>query len=185
MKYLFLALFSMSTLFSVAQNHDEESIFEKEHELKLGAGKLLGGVALEVTYERVLNTNMGYGAIALIGFEDFTERYSITPFFRMYFQSNKDFGAEGFFVEGFSSFYGGETPEYYTYQYIDNVTTIETFHPSESYFDIAPGIALGKKWVNTAGFVFEFKWGVGRNLLGNNPDTDFLRKIDIYVGYRF
>ena len=51
-------------------------------------------------------------------------------------------------------------------------------------FDIAIGLSLGKKWINTSGFVFEFKFGAGRTLLGN-ADSDVIIKGDFYIGYRF
>ena len=42
---------------------------------------------------------------------------------------------------------------------------------SESFFDIAPGLAVGRKWINRNGFTFELYFGVGRNLLYKSDDN--------------
>lgn len=173
---LFCLVFSSS-----AQDVNEEvktSIFERKHELRLGAVKLLSGGILETSYEYILDKNQGLGAYLLINFyknNDWFENYSLTPYYRMYFQTNEDYGAKGFFVEGFTSFFLSD---------FELMNTIENEDSDSEAFDIAIGLSLGKKWINTAGFVFEIKIGAGRNML-NNVNFDAIIKGDFYIGYRF
>ena len=189
-KYLlvpFMVLLSLST--AVAQDTKTEeatSITDRKHEVRLGAVKLLAGPIFEGVYEYVQDSNRGFGAAVLINFSgsnnEFHEDYSLTPFYRMYFQTKEDYGAKGFFVEGFTSFFGGKN---YTGFYLEDDNGGVSFKENEeNFFDISIGLALGKKWINSAGFVFEIKLGGGRNLL-NGSEFEALFKGDFYIGYRF
>lgn len=181
MKKSILAILLFSIGFTLnAQNNANEAkgIFDRKHEVRLGAAKLLAGGILEASYEYVFDSNQGFGAHALINFDsgnDYIENYSLTPYYRMYFQTNEDYGAKGFFVEGFTSFFTSD---------FNLEDSFFGENNNKDVFDISIGLALGKKWINTAGFVFEFKLGAGRNLLGN-ADSDAIFKGDFYIGYRF
>lgn len=161
---------------------EQKSIFERKNEIKLGAIKMLSGTIMETSYERIISNNAGYGGSILINFapsNEYIENFSITPFYRMYFQTYEDYGAKGFFVEGFSSFFTGKNYDldyHYNTGYDDEKT--------ENFFDISIGIALGKKWINSSGFIFEIKAGAGRNLL-DEAEYQALFKGDFYIGYRF
>jgi hypothetical protein len=173
-----LLVLSLFICFNLSGQSDNEplSIFEKHHEVKLGLIKLLSGSIFEGTYEYVKDRNMGYGASLLVNFNpdnDYFENVSITPFFRMYFDRDEQYGAKGFFVESFLSFYSGDN----NFDYIGNNT-------NDSYFDTALGFSLGQKWINSGGFIFEIKAGVGRNLLGN-ATNNVIFKGDFSIGYRF
>tara|TARA_B100001094_G_scaffold228079_1_gene222619 strand:+ start:2950 stop:3168 length:219 start_codon:yes stop_codon:yes gene_type:complete len=57
-------------------------------------------------------------------------------------------------------------------------------------FDIAPGLAVGRKWINRNGFSFELLFGVGRNLLiGSDQNwetrTAGTLRMGVSVGKRF
>jgi len=179
MKNILLALTLLISFVSFSQKDEKQDIFNRKHEVKLGAVKLLTGGIFEATYEYVQDKNKGFGISLLVNFDknnDYLENYSITPFYRMYFQTYEDYGAKGFFVEGFTSFFIGDNTDFY----IEGDNTIK----DKDFFDISIGIALGKKWINTSRFIFEFKVGVGRNLLGNS-EYDTLFKGDLSIGYRF
>jgi hypothetical protein len=50
----------------------------------------------------------------------------------------------------------------------------------------ALGLAVGMKWINRSGFVFEILLGAGRNITGNDnvvPEAFF--RGDFNLGYRF
>ena len=187
MKKAIFILFLLTSFLTFSQEKAIESkkdIFERKHELRLGAVKLLSSGIFETTYEYVKDSNQGYGASLLVNFDtenDYLENYSITPFYRMYFQTFEDYGAKGFFVEGFTSFFGGKNEDTYDY---DSITNSYRDIDGDDFFDISIGLAIGKKWINSAGFVFEIKVGAGRNLL-SNADIDALFKGDLYIGYRF
>ncbi len=189
MKKSLLLLFLMTSFLSFSQESEskpKKGIFERKHELRLGAVKLLSSGIFETSYEYIKDSNQGFGASLLINFDtgnEYLENYSITPFYRMYFQTYEDYGAKGFFVEGFTSFFGGDNEDEYSFE-PDFSGGSSTFIEGNKFFDISIGLALGKKWINSAGFVFEIKAGAGRNLLGNS-DYDALFKGDFYIGYRF
>jgi len=179
MKKIILVLVVLISYTSFSQEDEKQDIFNRKHEVKLGAVKLLAGGIFEATYEYVQDKNKGFGISLLVNFDkgnDYPENYSITPFYRMYFQTYEDYGAKGFFVEGFTSFFIGDNTDFY----IEGDNTIN----DKDFFDISIGIALGKKWINTSGFIFEFKVGAGRNLL-RNSEYDALFKGDLSIGYRF
>ncbi len=163
------------------------SIFEKQNEVRVGALRLLSAHSLDIGYERIIDRNQSFGANLLIdlGNSDNNERVqqiiSVSPYYRFYFNKSQEYGAKGMFVEGFVDFYSGKTWDEDTYSWINPLDYVE----EKKYFDIAAGLALGWKWVNTAGFIFEIKAGYGRNLLGNNEYIDGIFRGDFSVGYRF
>lgn len=162
--------------FSVAQTkmESQRDISERRHELKMETIKLMAVPGLELNYEYIKDVNQGFGAIVLLSLdkENYNEKLSLTPYFRFYFNTSQEYGAKGFFVKAFSSFYSG--------------SDIEFFDEKEDadFFDIALGFGAGQKLINKSGFVFEYFIGVGRNLLGNSDET-LLGKFGINVGYRF
>jgi len=154
----------------------ETSIFERKHEIKVGAVKLLAGPILEATYEYIYSKNFTYGSSILVSLEknsDYPEDFSITPFARFYFQETKEYGANGFFVEGFG-------------KYVTGKWNNDLFSSTENkYTAAALGISLGKKWVNSSGFSFEILVGGGRVLgRGDNAPAGVFRG-DLNIGYRF
>lgn len=195
-KILLFFVLSMFLTSAFAQVEEDDKIIpaiDKKHEVRLGAVKLLSGGIIEGVYEYVQDSNRGYGAAVLFNLNsgnDYLENYSLTPFYRMYFQTKEDYGAKGFFVEGFTSFFGGKNSEDYIYHgdgsidFTGGNNPAPTFIPEENFFDISVGLGLGKKWINSTGFVFEIKVGGGRNLLGNS-EFDAIFKGDLYIGYRF
>ena len=186
MKHLILLVIGllMSQLsFAQEVSEKEESIekkvlIERQNEIRLGVIKLLGGTILEAGYEYLKNKNTGYGAYLSVNFakneNDYPEDFSLTPFYRAYFKKNDEYGTNGFFIEGFTSFFSG-----------DNEIQTDNFELDyEGFFDISLGATIGYKWMNSSGFIIEIKAGAGRNLL-NQSDLEALFKGDLYIGYRF
>lgn len=175
-KSILLFLFLVTTV-SYGQTKDN-NIFERKHELKAGALKLLAGPIFEGTYEYIYSKDFTYGTSLLINLNsgnDYNEDFSITPFARFYFQETKEYGAKGFFVEGFAKY---STGEYREWDWDNN-------NESNNYSAVALGLSVGRKWINASGFVFEPLLGVGRTLgSGNNTPEAFLR-FDFFIGYRF
>lgn len=158
---------------------DKASVFNRKHELKVGAIHLLGGPLLEGTYEYIYSKDFTYGTSVLISLDSKTaydEEFSVTPFARFYFQETKEYGAQGFFVEGFAKYLSGKyTPE---------VFNIFTSNTPKSYSAVALGLGLGKKWFNASGFVFEVLVGAGRTI-GGGDQPDGIFRGDLLIGYRF
>ena len=152
-----------------------KNIFDSKHEFKVGALKLLTGTILETTYEHIYSKNFTFGTSLLVNLKknnDYSEDFSVTPFVRFYFQESKEYGAKGFFVEGFGKYSIGNN-------------TFSFSGEAPKYSAGALGLSLGKKWINTSGFVFEILTGLGRVLGNSSSAPDFLFRGDLFVGYRF
>ncbi len=184
MKKILLSVFSLAAFAMQGQTQFPDSygqIETRKHEIRLGAIKLLAGGMAEIGYEYVLDRNQGMGAYLFYNFDknDYSEVFAFTPYYRFYFTDSKEYGARGFFAEPFLSFYSGE-------QWETTYSNNSGYYKEEvnKYFDTAAGLAIGIKWINVKGFVFEAKAGYGRNLLNENEDTGVFRG-DFSVGYRF
>ena len=170
-------MLSFSASYAQDESNISTAVEDKKHEVRLSTLKLLAGGIIEGSYEYILDENQGFGSQLLVNLNknsDYIENFSVTPYYRFYFQTKEDYGARGFFVEGFSSFFLSD------FELDNNIETID----SDNVFDISLGIALGIKWLNTTGFVFEIKAGGGRNVLGN-ASFEGLFKGDFSIGYRF
>lgn len=133
-----------------------------QNELKIDFLDFLLFPALTVGYEKTNDSSSGFGATLFLNLGsnnddgiDWNDKFVITPYYRFYFSKSEDFGSKGFFAEAFSKFAFGKV-----------------VYKEENYFDIAPGLALGNKWINRKGFTFEFLFGLGRNLLYDNESEN-------------
>lgn len=155
----------------------ENSILNKKNEVKVGAIQLLAGPIFEGTYEYIYSKDFTFGSSLLANLQNkssYYEDFSITPFARFYFQESKEYGAQGFLVEGFIKYYSGNK---YVYYY--------NLEENKNYNATAIGLSLGKKWVNNSGFVFEILAGVGRTLGSSTIVPDAVFRGDLNIGYRF
>ncbi len=152
----------------------------KKHEVKIDAFDLAFLSTLDVSYERISNNNMSYGFSLFFNFkelEGYPEKQAITPFFRIYFFNKQDFGAKGFFVEIFSKFASGNN------EYLNTLSGLDL--EKATYFDVALGFSIGKKWVNKSGFTFETSIGGGRNLGLDENSPSFMFRGGFSLGYQF
>ena len=177
MRNILIITVLFASVFGFAQEKDKDktSVFSRKHELKVGAIHLLGASTLEGTYEYIYSKDFTYGTSLLLSFDNknyYDEEFSITPFARFYFQETKEYGAQGFFVEGFGKFLSGK------------YSPLFSSDTPKSYSAAALGLCLGKKWTNSSGFVFEILAGGGRTIGGSNKPDGIFRG-DLLVGYRF
>ncbi len=145
-------------------------------EIKIDAAKLTIGGILEASYEFIGNDASGYGISVLLNPREndvYFEKFSLTPFYRMYFLNRQDYGAKGIFVEGFSKFSFGTDDVYY-----------DSYNNNE-YFDTALGLSIGKKWVNNNGFILEIFAGGGRTLGLSELSPEGFFRGGIFIGKRF
>ncbi|XLS28049.1 hypothetical protein ACJD0Z_12665 [Flavobacteriaceae bacterium M23B6Z8] len=194
-KYLLLVLVSISMIAN-AQNKTESDETDsqkrmtefskaKRHSLSLDVLSALVFPAFNPRYEYVLNKYSGVGADLNINFDnengsEILEKFSFSPFYRQYFFSKEDFGAKGFYGEGFLKFYTYENDFTLFIGDAANTTT-------ETYFETAFGIGIGWKWVSDSGFIIDINAGLGRNLgLADDPDErDFTGKFGVNFGWQF
>ncbi len=183
MKNICIVLFLVSALNVFAQVNSSKTALDRKHEVKVGAVKLLVGPILEGTYEYVYSNDFTFGSSVLVSFVSdktyYAEDFSISPFARFYFQEKKDYGANGFFVEGFLKYSTGKYNIYDGYYLYEN-----EIEPTK-YSVAAAGFSLGKKWINKSGFVFEILAGAARTLGNSQKAPEYFFRGDFNIGYRF
>mgnify|MGYP001162279235 FL=1 len=150
------------------------------NELKLDLIDILSVPAFDITYEKIKDPYSSFGISLYLNAGNnnsssgnWTDKLSLTPFYRFYFFNKRDYGGAGFFAEIFTKFsFGKHDVEYYNYNPDPNNPGIDYWETiEENFFDIAPGASIGQKWVNKMGWTFEISVGVGRFLL-NKDDND-------------
>ena len=158
-----------------------------DSEIKLDVIDFLTQPALNIGYEIINDSYSSYGAEVFLNFNDnnlsrsWSEKFSLNPFYRFYFLNKTDFGGEGYFAEVFIKF---ANIEYDRNSYFYNAMPNEPYLTSEEIkaWDIAPGVGVGRKWVNKKGWTFEYMLGFGRYLFASsrndNPDSDY--EVDDY-----
>ena len=118
--------------------------------------------ALTIAYEKSNNSNSGFGATLFINLDDgnslLDDPIILTPYYRFYFLQTEDFGGNGIFAEIFTQL---------------------------SSSKIAPGFAIGKKWINRKGFTLELLAGVGRNLSSDGDNDEAVARLGVSIGKRF
>jgi len=158
-----------------------------DSEIKLDVIDFLTQPALNIGYEIINDSYSSYGAEVFLNFNDnnlsrsWSEKFSLNPFYRFYFLNKTDFGGEGYFAEVFIKF---ANIEYDRNTYFYEPMPNEPYSTTEEIkaWDIAPGVGVGRKWVNKKGWTFEYMLGFGRYLFassGNDdPDSDY--EVDDY-----
>ncbi len=157
-----------------------EELFDQlgDSEIKLDVIDLLSQPALNIGYEKINDSYSSYGADIFLNFNNnnnasrsWSEKFSLNPFYRFYFLNKTDFGGEGYFAEIFIKFSNIEyNRETYYYDPMPN----EPYSTTEKIksWDIAPGVGVGRKWVNKKGWTFEYMIGLGRYLFANGESED-------------
>ncbi|MDC9721607.1 MAG: hypothetical protein PSN34_02380 [Urechidicola sp.] len=194
-KYLFLILLNISFL-ATAQNTTDSKETEsqkqmtefsktKRHSISLDVIAGLAFPAFNPRYEYVLNKYSGIGADLNINFDnengsEVLEKFSFSPYYRQYFFSKEDYGAKGFYGEGFLKFYTYENN-------INSLIGASTNTNTKSYFETAVGVGIGWKWVSDSGFLIDINGGLGRNLnFADDPvERDFTGKFGVNFGWQF
>ena len=154
-------------------------------EFKLDFLDLLVFPALSVGYEKINDSSTAFGTTLFINLggedSDWNDNLAITPYYRFYFLQSEDYGGYGVFAEVFTKFAFGDAE---VYNDISNTSV------DENYFDMALGLAVGRKWINRKGFTLETLLGVGRNLFfdeesDSSDRTAASARLNISIGKRF
>ena len=177
-----------------------------QNELKLDVVDMLGFPAFDINYERIKDPYSSFGVSLFLNVSNndsasrnWTDKFTLSPFYRFYFFNKKDYGGAGFFAEIFTKFsFGKNDVEYYNFNPDPNNPGIDYWETiEENFFDIAPGAGIGQKWLNKKGWTFEINVGVGRYLLNKDFNTDssgqevnYLRPVaafkgGLFIGKRF
>ena len=192
MKKILITVFVLIPFLNISQEVQKVEVIKSEtqieklnellgqNEIKIDFLDFLLFPALTIGYEKSRNSSTAFGATMFINLngelgDDWNDKFAITPYYRFYFLESQDYGGYGVFAEIFTKFSSAK---------IENYSDAK----SESYTDISPGLAVGRKWINRKGFTFELMFGVGRNLLYdedvNGMNTATIRS-GISIGKRF
>ncbi len=181
MKRLIFSLFFLSIVgMTVAQN-SKNITNVKEHEVKINGLLLASATAIDLTYEYVKNPATGFGVSVLWNTrnKEFPiSKFAITPFYRVYFFSKKDYGANGIFAEGFMKMAFAKNRAN-----SDHDNDGNRIEPKPE-FNTALGISVGKKWVNKSNYSFEVFAGLGATVYTAN-EIPLLLRGGITIGKRF
>jgi hypothetical protein len=160
---------------------------QKRHELSLDVTAALVLPAFQPRYEYILGRYSGFGVDLFIAINNENvnteelEKFSITPFYRQYFFSKEDFGAKGFYAEGFL--------KAYTYESVSFNDTFPFEEIQDTYFESALGVSIGWKWVSNSGFMIDLGFGIGRNLGFSDERSEdgitILPRGGLHFGWRF
>ena len=147
------------------------------HEIKLDVIDFLTQPALNIGYEKINDSYSSYGADVFFNFNDnnasssWSEKFSLNPFYRFYFLNKTDFGGEGYFAEVFIKFSNVEYDRnIYNYDLFPNEPLVTS--DEIKAWDVAPGVGVGRKWVNKKGWTFEYMIGLGRYLFAGSENDD-------------
>ena len=199
MKKVFLLLIAFSN-FLIAQEVQKVEIVRTDdqisnlfdelgtNEIKLDLIDIIAYPAFNITYEKIKNPYSSFGASLFLnlssddGSLNWTDNFSLTPFYRFYFFKKEDYGGKGLFAEIFTKFssYNYDI-EYYNYNPDPTQPGIDYWEiVTEKSFGIALGAGIGRKWVNKLGWTFELNVGVGRFLTKEQMDDVARPGLDIF-----
>ena len=189
MRYFLIPLFTLLFIKAYSQNVQQVEVLKNDKqvtelfdeigdsEIKFDVIDFLTQLALNIGYEIINDSYSSYGTEIFLNFNDnnisrsWSEKFSLNPFYRIYFFNKTDFGGEGYFAEVFMKF---SNIEFERDSYFYNPMPNEPNSTTEEIkaWDIAPGVGVGRKWVNKKGWTFEYMIGLGRYLFANSGNDD-------------
>lgn len=183
-KMVFLASAFLLTLSLFSQNeYEQESDFPSspKNEVKINLPLIIFGSYPEISYERILNSDISVGASFGAGLDK--DRYpmqlALTPYFRWFFGGNRKsmskIGA-GLFIEANGSLFS-----------CDSEATVPGSNPEDKNSSLGAGlgVAVGWKYVSKNNWVGEIFSGVGRNFVENKSLLEVYPRVGISIGKRF
>ena len=189
MRYFLLPLFILLFNFGYSQDVQQVEVIKSDRqvselldeigdqEIKFDVIDFLTQPALNIGYEIINDSYSSYGTEIFLNFNDnnisrsWSEKFSLNPFYRIYFFNKTDFGGEGYFAEVFMKFSNIEF-ERNSYFYNPMPNDLNSTTEEIKAWDIAPGVGVGRKWVNKKGWTFEYMIGLGRYLFANSGNDD-------------
>ena len=181
-----LFLFLISSLYLSSQTVQKVEVIKSDdqinklfneignNELKVDLLDLIANTSIDVTYEKINDPYSSYGASIYLNLSgdntssNWSDLFSLTPYYRFYFFNKRDYGGAGFFAEIFSKF---SSMNYNYNSNPDQPGTDYWTYDEEKEFTIALGASIGQKWINKKGWTFEINFGVGRYLTNNKIES--------------
>lgn len=146
----------------------------KANEVKLNLATSIFGLYPEVSYERILDSDISVGASVGVGLnDDYILDFALIPYFRWFFggshASMQKYGA-GLYLEANGALFSGD--ENSTYGYPES---------SGSQTGAGLGIAVGWKYLTKNNWVGDFYLGAGRDFVNDGAYP----RMGISIGKRF
>ncbi|CAM1374096.1 conserved exported hypothetical protein [Tenacibaculum litopenaei] len=148
-----------------------------QQEVKIDIADALIMKTIDVSYEYYISDQSSVGLSALFNFEKksadfrYNENSMISPYFRHYFTTNRNWNHFGEIFLGINS---GER----------KVEIAGGNHVYTKYTDAALGVVVGTKYISNGGFVVGAYAGLGRNMFSSNSYA-IVPRAGVNVGYRF
>lgn len=141
----------------------------------------------EITYERILATNMSIGSVAAFSFNDRTNQFQdyLLGFYRIYFGKKI---ANGPFIESnLGITHNKDTENYIYYDYAPCAVCDFIYYPpyeqKKTTINMGIGFALGYKFLTKNGLQGEIFGGLGRN--SGNAIKEMYPRVGVSIGKRF
>lgn len=150
----------------------------KTNEVKLNLGTTIFGLYPEVSYERILNSDISVGASVGVGTgNDYALNFSIMPYFRWFFggshESLQKYGA-GIYIEANGAVISKDYVDYdVDGSYFSSSSSTET--------GAGLGLAVGWKYVSKNNWVGDIYAGGGRDFINDGAYP----RVGISIGKRF
>ena len=150
-----------------------------QNELKLNLGTTIFGSFPEITYERILNSDISVGASLGVALEEdvYVANFLFSPYVRWFFGGNSEnlrkYGA-GFFIEA----NGGIFNTYEDELFYDGSSSQ---WKEESVMGVALGLPVGWKYISQNNWVGEVYTGLGRDFINDGAYP----RLGITIGKRF
>lgn len=157
------------------------------NELKINLPLAIFGSYPEISYERVLNTDISVGAAlgATLDKKRYPYTFMFMPHVRWFFgghnKSMKQAGT-GFFIEANLAAY--TLPQYWATM-PDAGRGAEEYPSKESNAGVGIGLAAGWKFLSKHNWVGELFVGAGRNFVSNDDGHDAYPRVGLSIGRRF
>jgi len=193
MKRLTIALL----LFIIASNGFSQRIdrdfffFRKEikrNEFKVNLPTTIFALYPEVSYERILDSDISVGGTVGVGLNDeYIMNFAITPYFRWFFGGNRrtmQKAAAGFFIETNGSIFSpnyNNGNDYETSYTQDGENIYLGLEAEEDDLGMGLGLAIGWKYLTSNDWVGEIVFGGGRDFVNDGAYP----RMGITIGKRF
>lgn len=175
-RFLFPAIFCLIFLTGYGQEQSDQDLSKNELKLNLAYGLF---EIIEISYERILNNNMGVGFSGAYFLDDGSDLTALAlPFFRFY--TSDDRHAKGFFIEANSGLVVSETEVITIFNEMNQEEEISV----EDEYSFGFGVAVGGKFVSDSGLFGEIYGGIGREFR-DASDLEVYPRVGLVMGYRF
>lgn len=177
--FLWLALFNFS-LAIAQQGSDSQELYVRKNELTINPIFLLVIPNINISYERLINSDFGLGIDAMLTLNSkISVKSQFSPYGRMYFGKKY---ASGFFIETFLPITTADKNSGFNYTEETNSSSKD----KDVRTHVGIGFGVGVKRLVKRNLLFQTSLGLGR-LFGNfnNEVTPFSIKFMLGMGYRF